>query len=333
MRHIAKLSSSDRQALFTNTADQIGLTGAIIEKDFWVCWVLDYLFNRCRWKEQLAFKGGTSLSKAYRLIERFSEDIDLVLDWRALGYSAEEPWELRSNTKQDQFIKEVNEKAVAFLRNEFTPALRDDISSDLGKSLRMKPDDDDGQTILFSYPQEFSDQTILQEIRLEIGPLAAWTPTEKKEIMPYAAEKYTHLFTEPTTSVLTVLPERTFWEKVTILHREANRSNKSTMPFRYSRHYYDLYCMSDSWVKESALQDYNLLEQVVTFKEKFYRSPWAGYEDAKRGTIKLMPPEHSIAILENDYERMRSMIFGDKPTFDNLMVAMTKLENEINSVK
>jgi len=110
MRHIAKLPSTDRRVLFANTANQTGLAVAIIEKDFWVCWVLDYLFNRSKWREQLAFKGGTSLSKAYHLIERFSEDVDLVLDWQALGYSAAEPWESRSNTKQAQFNKDVNEK-------------------------------------------------------------------------------------------------------------------------------------------------------------------------------------------------------------------------------
>ena len=132
MREIAKLPSNDRRALFTNTANQAGLTVAIVEKDFWVCWVLDYLFNSSNWKDQLAFKGGTSLSKAYHLIARFSEDIDLVLDWRILGYSASEPWEARSNTKQDQFNKEANGKAVTFLRDIFTPMLREHVHTELG---------------------------------------------------------------------------------------------------------------------------------------------------------------------------------------------------------
>ena len=106
MKQIATLASEGRRALFANTADKIGMTVAIVEKDFWVCWTLDYLFHRCPWKKHLAFKGGTSLSKAYGLIERFSEDIDLILDWRVLGYSADEPWESRSNTKQDKFNTE-----------------------------------------------------------------------------------------------------------------------------------------------------------------------------------------------------------------------------------
>ena len=86
MRNIARLSDNDRRELFRNTADKMGLNDAIVEKDFWVCFTLDYLFHRSPWKESITFKGGTSLSKAFHLISRFSEDIDLILDWRVLGY-------------------------------------------------------------------------------------------------------------------------------------------------------------------------------------------------------------------------------------------------------
>ena len=103
MRKIACLPDDDRRELFRNTADKMGLNDAIVEKDFWVCFILDYLFHCCPWKDSITFKGGTSLSKAFNLISRFSEDIDLILDWRVLGYGKQEPWEKRSNTKQDAF--------------------------------------------------------------------------------------------------------------------------------------------------------------------------------------------------------------------------------------
>ncbi len=93
MRKIAVIEAKEREALFRNTAAKMGVSEAVIEKDFWVCYMLDYLFHRCAWKNSLAFKGGTSLSKAYNLIKRFSEDIDLILDWRVLGYGTDEPWE------------------------------------------------------------------------------------------------------------------------------------------------------------------------------------------------------------------------------------------------
>ena len=197
MIEIANLPADDRRELFHNTAAKIGLHDAIVEKDFWVCLTLDYLFHRSPWKEAVTFKGGTSLSKGYHLISRFSEDIDLILDWRVLGYGIDEPWEKRSNTKQDA--------------------------------------------------------STLQVIRLEIGALAAWTPAELVDIVPYAAEQYPQLFKQKEVSVLTVAPERTFWEKVTILHHEANRPEHLSMPERYSRHYYDLYCMAKSPVKEKSI--------------------------------------------------------------------------------
>ncbi|MBR4395240.1 MAG: nucleotidyl transferase AbiEii/AbiGii toxin family protein, partial [Eubacteriaceae bacterium] len=104
MYEIAKLPGEEREILFQNTAAKMGMNAAIIEKDFWVCLTLDYLFHKCQWKKAFAFKGGTSLSKVYGLIDRFSEDIDLILDWRTIGYGYNEPWKKRSNTQQQKFI-------------------------------------------------------------------------------------------------------------------------------------------------------------------------------------------------------------------------------------
>ena len=296
MRKIAKMPAKDRAALFRNTAVKTGMTEAIIEKDFWVCWMLDYLFHFCKWKNHLAFKGGTSLSKAYNLIHRFSEDIDLILDWRVIGYRMQEPWEERSNTKQDLFNKEANLRAERFLKDVFLPSLIADLSEELGYRVDCYIDDSDGQTVKFAYPKEFSDASILQEIRLEIGALAAWTPAKVSSIRPYAAEQYGRLFAQSSTVILTVLPERTFWEKVTILHREAFREEGRKFPARYSRHYYDLYCMAQSAVKENALLDVELLNKVVAFKAKFYRCPWARYDLAKCGTLRLTPPEYNMRL-------------------------------------
>ena len=330
MRKIAVIEPKEREALFRNTSAKMGVSEAVIEKDFWVCYVLDYLFHRCPWKDHLAFKGGTSLSKVYDLIKRFSEDIDLILDWRVLGYGIDEPWEVRSNTKQDAFNKEANERAAAFLRDEFIPAITKDLSVELALPVKFEIDPFDLQTVKFVYPNSFSDTAILQEIRLEIGALAAWTPAAEQKITPYAAEYYGRVFEQPSTQVLTVLPERTFWEKVTILHREAFRAESSTMPSRYSRHYYDLYCMAKSPVKDRALADTDLLTRVVAFKDKFYRCPWARYDLAKPGTMRLMPPEYNIPKLIEDYEHMQNMIFGEKHDFEEVLCILKQLEQEIN---
>ena len=330
MRNIARIAAEDREALFHNTAEAMKMTDAIIEKDFWVCYMLDYLFHRCKWKDHIAFKGGTSLSKAYGLIERFSEDIDLILDWRVLGYGIDEPWEQRSNTKQDIFNKEANTRAEDFLKNVFLPAIVKDLTAEIGVEVKCFIDEKDPQTVKIAYPNSFYDSSILQEIRLEIGALAAWTPVKVADITPYAAQEYGRLFKQPSTDILTVLPERTFWEKVTILHREAFREADRPFPSRYSRHYYDLYRMMQTEVKDNALADNDLLTRVVEFKDKFYRCPWARYDLAKRGSMRLMPPDYNLDKLRDDYEHMQNMLFGEKPSFEEIMGGIAKLETEIN---
>ena len=150
----------------------------------------------------------------------------------------DEPWAERSNTKQDIFNKEAGTKTEAFLKNEFMPAVIADLKNELGCNVNCYIEDDEPQTVVFAYNRSFDDTAILPVIRLEIGALAAWTPAAEKTITPYAAEQYGRLFKQPSTEILTVLPKRTFWEKVTILHREAYRPENSTVPTRYSRHYY-----------------------------------------------------------------------------------------------
>ena len=332
MRNIARLSDEERYELFRNTADKMKLHDAIVEKDFWVCFTLDYLFHRSPWKNFITFKGGTSLSKAFNLISRFSEDIDLILDWQILGYGKNEPWEERSKNKQEIFNKQANERAEKFLKEVVCPEMQRALTSELGQEANVYIDKHDPQTVIFAYPKMFQNISTLQFIRLEIGALAAWTPSKQVEIKSHAAECYPSVFEQKTTSVLTVLPERTFWEKATILHHEANRPQTSPMPMRYSRHYYDLFCMANSNVKEIAFHNLDLLKKVVEFKMKFYPRNWANYHEAKPGTLKLVPPDFRFSELQADYNQMRYMLYGNIPTFDQIMLCISELETEINEI-
>lgn len=331
MKRIASLRPSEREELFVNAAQRRGIRPAIVEKDFWVCFMLDHLFCECRWRDRFAFKGGTSLSKAYGAIERFSEDIDIILDWRLLGYSIEEPWQARSNSAQERFNSEAEARAAKFLQDEFIPqtaeALRDVLCDETALSISPT----ESTTVEMAYPRSFSATSILQVIRLEFGALAAWTPAEAREITPIAAEEYPKIFDMPTTVVRTVTAERTFWEKATILHREAHRQS-GAMPARYSRHYYDLFRMAGSHIKDRALEDTDLLQTVVDFKMKFYRCPWAKYEEARRGTLILIPHAQHIDALKDDYRRMESMLFGDVPKFDEMIEGLARLEDEVNAI-
>lgn len=332
MYNIAKISDNERRILFRNTAQKMGMHEAIVEKDFWVCLTLDYLFHKCKWKDAFTFKGGTSLSKCYGLITRFSEDIDLILDWRVLGYEMNEPWQERSNTKQDLFNKEANKRAEEFLKNELLPTIISDYTEILNEKAEMYIDEADPQTICFKYKNIFNSESILQTIRLEIGSLAAWTPAIIKTVIPYTAECYPKAFGQAESEVLTVAAERTFWEKATILHHEANRPENLKMPKRYSRHYYDLYCIAHSESKTDAYNNLELLKRVVEFKMKFYPRKWACYENAKPGTLKLMPPDFRLADLKEDYISMGDMMFGEYPDFETLMSFIAKLESEINNL-
>ena len=325
MLSVVTKESLERAAIIELGVSETGLSEAILEKGLWVCYLLDYLFHRSEFKDSIIFKGGTSLSKAFVLIERFSEDVDLILDWRLIGYGLNEPWEERSNTKQDKFKLETIERTDDYLANTFIPSLKAGLSTELGIDADVRIGDAE-ETVLFAYPKLFSSEATLDVVKLEIGPLAAWTPSQPATITSYLAELHPQLFVSPSTVVATAAPERTFWEKATILHQEANRPEGKAMPKRYARHYYDMYKLGHSNVVEKAIAQPELLAKVVMFKEKFYRTPWSKLLDAKPGTLKLSPQPERLAELEADYESMRPMIFGDVPTFADIVKFMTKLE-------
>lgn len=132
MLEVSKLFVKDREELFMATARKMRLPSNIVEKDFWVCFMLDHLFHDCFCQTAFVFKGRTSLSKSYHVIERFSEDIDLILDWREIINDSESPWDDRSKTKQDQYNKKMNAEAAEFYRAKLIPKLNEEISEKLG---------------------------------------------------------------------------------------------------------------------------------------------------------------------------------------------------------
>jgi hypothetical protein len=127
-----------------------------------------------------------------------------------------------------------------------------------------------------------------------------------------------------------IAAERTFWEKVTILHHEAHRPQESVQPSRYSRHYYDLFKLANTEIKDRALKDLNLLRSVVEFKKRFYPRGWARYELAYPGKMRLVPTDHVLISVERDYGAMGNMIFGEKPSFEEILSGLASLEEEIN---
>jgi hypothetical protein len=332
MKKIARLSNEERKELFQATASKMGMRPEVIEKDFWVCFMLDHLFHECRYKDAFVFKGGTSLSKAYHVIERFSEDIDLVLDWRNIIRDKSDPWENRSKTKQEIYNKQINKDAVVFFRNSLVPTLNEELSRKIGRGSWVEIDTDDEMVVDFAYPQIFEAEYIVPHVRLEIGPLAEWMPSHFTSIVPFAAEQYGRLFEQKSTDVLTIDAERTFWEKITILHKIANFPEDKVLPHRYARHLYDVYCLGNSEIKISAFKRKELLERDVAFKQKFYYTKGAHYETATFESIKLVPSEKIMQALKADYSAMSNMFYGNAPEFAVIIDYLKQLEEEIHSL-
>lgn len=239
----------------------------------------------------------------------------------------ENPHDKRTNTQQNKFNKKLRILTADYLEKIIAPLLRDTVGGEFKVTVEKET-----RSINIKYPTEYKDQYVSSIICLEIGAIASWIPQAEYTIKSFAEEIFPNQFTGKKIKIKAIKAERTFWEKITILHREAHRQVGSFVPSRHSRHYYDVVLIAKSSVKDSAFKDLDLLSDVVKFKDKFYHSAEARYDIAKPGTIKLMPPEHCIDILRKDYTEMREMIFGEPPSFEELMSQVKAIESEINNL-
>ena len=341
MDKIAKLSAEERYQIFYNTSVKMRIPAAMVEKDFWVCWTLSKLFADTELTRILRFKGGTSLSKGYKLIERFSEDIDIILDKRKI--LGDEDLFKSSYKQQKKFDNEISVLAAEYI----STVLKDKVVAVLGDIVQVYTHEEyqkdkfgrvsdfkeiDNSSLHIIYPKTSADEYLRPDVLLEIGIMSAWIPNELREILPYIADIYPQLEIAPAI-VPTIKATRTFWDKATILHREFHRPENTHTPARYSRHYYDLYKMAQSAVKDSALADFDLLSDVVDRKDKLYHCAWAKYEDCMTGKIHLLPNNNNGDLLRRDYETMQGMIFGSLLEWDTILSGLMNLEIEINMQK
>jgi hypothetical protein len=181
------------------------------------------------------------------------------------------------------------------------------------------------------YPALFSSGYLRPVIRLEIGPLAAMLPMQYCKIESYAARQFPKLFSEPAVAVPTITLARSFWEKITILHAEAHRPKGKVPPSRYARHYYDVWCLAQSAELAAWLDDIDLLKEVVAFKQRFYPAAWANYEEAALNRVSILPNSAHLAELEKDYQAMKEMIFGEMPSFENLLADLHHLQTSLSA--
>jgi hypothetical protein len=329
IERIFELSPTDYRDLIRETARHMGVQEGIVEKDIWVSVALDCIFRSRQYAPHFVFKGGTSLSKVHNAIDRFSEDVDLIMDWRLLGYGADtiEPWDKeRSATQQDKLNKELNASAARYLRDVFVPWLQDDLSHLGSVAPTVKHENNHGVQI--QYSPVFQLPYVRSHVLLEIGPVASWMPNEKARVRPYVAEHFPDIVGSVDVPVVATTVERTFWEKATILHQQFHHPKGPAR--RYSRHYYDVYTMSMRGIADRALQRMAMLKDVAAFKQRFYYSRQARYDLAQPPTLRLVPPKEKLRALQRDYRDMGAMFFGTPPQWEDVLAGLSELETRIN---
>lgn len=335
MENFANDAPELRDEAFQETAAQLGMSKAIIEKDFWVCWSLKQLFALPSFGEQLIFKGGTSLSKAYNVIHRFSEDVDLSIDREQLGFAGDRDPEdpNLSGNKQKKLLQELEAAAEEAVRGRLLAEIQAAFGSRLEQSFTLSVDPTEPQTILFTYPSLLkSDAGYLKQfVRLEFGARGVQLPAAQIDIAPYLHQAFPDLLADGLVGVKVLGVERTFWEKATILHMLFHQDATKPLADRMSRHYYDLAQLIEHEAKKRALENLGLLTQVAHHKSVFFKSAWANYDEAKPGSLRLVPNANLAAALRKDYAGMREMIIGDAPKFDEILARIETFETEINS--
>ena len=326
MDRFLALPESDRRAVFLQTAARMGrIDPSAVEKDFWICLFLKRIFESPL-RERLVFKGGTSLSKAFHLIERFSEDIDLVLDARSNPVGELEPTPSRKREKR--FVEALVTWSEREVRESILPAVSALCPSRCVASLVP----DSPGSIAISYPKTFPTGYLRPEILLEIGARGAWIPHGRIMIESFAAKAYPGLFAKPQAMVVATLPERTFWEKVAVLHSLALLPDERPVPRRASRHYYDAVMLARSpTVRSDAFGNPQLPEDVIAFSDRFFRQSWTHEHPPRPGAIRLVPPPRVEAALRDDYGAMQEMIWGEAPAFEDILAELHRLETDINA--
>ncbi len=336
MNDFIVLSAEEKLIYIEQAALRSGLAQPVIEKDFWVCWILGKLFSLPEISSHLIFKGGTTLSKAYGLIQRFSEDIDVSLGRAFLGFEDDLKTLMgHSGTKRKKVLDSVQAACVDAIRDKIVPELRRAIQQEVKEGWTLEVDRNDPLSVLFHFPASLDKgffSYITPYVKIELGARGDSWPQEIKEIHPYLFEAFPDVFFEDDPIPLTILaPERTFWEKATILHAEFHRPEGKESPGRLSRHYYDLCRLFNSPIGQKAVADLSLLEHVVQHKQVFFRSGWTHYEDALLKEIKLVPPSSRLSFIKGDYQRMREMFFSEPPDFETILKDLKRLEKQINS--
>lgn len=340
MQRFLALVAADQRLAFSQVAEQRGLIASSVEKDLWVCWTLAQLFSLPALAEHLTFKGGTSLSMAWGLIDRFSEDLDLTIARAALGFGgAQSPDSAASGKQQAKRLKALKVACRTHVAGPIRQALADRIAGVVGTRpwrLALDDEDPDGQTLLFDYPSLFpplGGRYVTPTVKIELGARSDPWPVETRTIRPMVAGVFPQAFTRAEFTVQALLPRRTFWEKAMLLHEETFRPADKPRRPRMARHYYDLYRLIEHGIGREAASDSELFDHTARHRLVFFRQTWVDYATLRPGTLRLLPPPAQEAGWREDYADMQREMFSvPPPSFDEVLRVVGEFERELNAV-
>lgn len=324
--------SKDRRIEILNQATELtGLPAIAIEKDWWVTLSLNACFSLSDSKH-IIFKGGTSLSKGWGLIERFSEDIDLAIDRKFFGFEGD-----ISKTQ----IKKLRKQSCEFISTTFLEDLTKKLTE--WKAINeckliaqpIKNSDKDPQTIEMHYNSVIDTSEYLpQRVLIEVSSRSLMEPTENIEINSILSANFPKQpFASNVISISTVLPQRTFLEKTFLLHEEFSQASEKIRVDRLSRHLYDLEKLMDTVHGIEAVKNTDLYNSIVSHREKFNALRGLDYSNHIPSKISIVPPKSVIKDYKKDYEAMTNyMIYGDYLTFEKLINRISELQERVNKI-
>jgi len=327
METFIKLSDLDKVNIFNQTSERTGLPSSAIEKDWWVTLSLNIIFS-LPYANQIVFKGGTSLSKAWNLIERFSEDIDLVIDRKYLGFEGE-----LSKTQ----VKKLRKASFSFIGNEFYTDFNNELIK-LGIQnyelvvQKTKNTDTDPLIVELQYQSLTEKNDYLKpRVLIEVGARSLMEPVDNKNIISLVSNEFRELpFAEKEMLIPVVSPKRTFLEKIFLLHEEFQKETKFIRVERMSRHLYDLEKLMDTTHGIEAIKDIELYKTIVIHRKNFNAIRGIDYAKHTPKFINIIPPEETVKDWKKDYKTMQeSMFYGDTLSFDKLMERITELNTRI----
>lgn len=333
------LPESERRTLLEQTSERKNLPVQSIEKDLWVTWLLQQLMTLDPWGEHLTFKGGTSLSKAYGLIDRFSEDIDLVVDRVALELvGGNDPTLAGSPRQAKERAKQIAKSAYAWAEEELTPTLHARLTAMLpneeGWELELQPITEHQETnVLFRYPRLFEGSSgyLRPEIKVELVAKADPWPSKPMPISSYVHQQFPEMTGNGIVHVNTMQAERTMLEKAMLLHETLITRPDGPRP-KLSRHYYDLFKLCRAGVSELAMSDPELYPAIVAHRRSFYRYTAVDYDALLRDGFIIIPQGMALSEWEKDYASMqRDMFYGDVPDFSLVMDTTHEFETTFRS--